>query len=73
MMFLRANLHLAAEMAALVRSLQPDEIHLNTPLQPALGGPLSASEMHTVERAFQGLPVHCVYDGERARVTPRHI
>jgi wyosine [tRNA(Phe)-imidazoG37] synthetase (radical SAM superfamily) len=73
MMFLRSNLRLATEMAALARSLQPDKIQLNTPLQPALGGPLSASEMRTVERAFAGLPTHCVYDGERARATPRQI
>jgi wyosine [tRNA(Phe)-imidazoG37] synthetase (radical SAM superfamily) len=70
MMFLRSNVRFAAEMATLAHSLQPDEIQLNTPLQPALGGPLSAPEMCTVERAFEGLPVHCVYDGKRARVTP---
>jgi wyosine [tRNA(Phe)-imidazoG37] synthetase (radical SAM superfamily) len=73
MMFLRSNAHLAEQMAALARSLGPDEIHLNTPLQPALGGPLSAPEMHEVERAFEGLEMSCVYDRHRARIKPRSM
>jgi hypothetical protein len=60
-------------MAALARSLCADEIQLNTPLQPALGGPISAAEMRRVERAFTGLPVRSVYDRDRARVTPRQL
>jgi wyosine [tRNA(Phe)-imidazoG37] synthetase (radical SAM superfamily) len=70
-MLLRSNAHLASKMATLAGSLGADEIQLNTPLQPALGGPISASEMHEVERAFEGLPVYCVYDRDRARVKPR--
>jgi wyosine [tRNA(Phe)-imidazoG37] synthetase (radical SAM superfamily) len=73
MMIVRANAHMAAEMAAWARSLQADEIQLNTPLQPALGGPISASEMRQVERTFAGLPVCSVYDQDRARVIPRQI
>jgi wyosine [tRNA(Phe)-imidazoG37] synthetase (radical SAM superfamily) len=73
MMFLRSNVHLADEMAALARSIKADEIQLNTPLQPALGGPISAAEMKEVEEAFEGLPVRCVYDRDRARVRPRQI
>ena len=72
-MFLRSNAHLADPMAALARSLQADEIQLNTPLQPALGGTLSPSEMQKVERAFAGLPTSCVYDRDRARVKPRTL
>ena len=73
MMFLRSNAHLATQMAALAGSLQADEIQLNTPLQPALGGPISAPEMREVERAFVELPIRCVYDKDRARVKPRTI
>jgi wyosine [tRNA(Phe)-imidazoG37] synthetase (radical SAM superfamily) len=73
MMVLQSNVHLAAEMAALARPIEADEIQLNTPLQPALGGPISAAEMKEVEGAFEGLPVHCVYDRDRARIRPRQI
>lgn len=73
MMFLRSNVHLAIQMAALARSLQADEIQLNTPLQPALGGPISSSEMRQVKGAFAGLTVHCVYEQDQARVKPRWI
>lgn len=71
MMLLQSNVHGAAEMAALARSIEADEIHLNTPLQPALGGPISAAEMKEIAGAFEGLPVRCVYDRDRARVKPR--
>jgi wyosine [tRNA(Phe)-imidazoG37] synthetase (radical SAM superfamily) len=73
MMFLRSNVHLANDMAALARSIGADEIQLNTPLQPALGGPISIHTMQEVERAFAGLPTTCVYSGDQARITPRSI
>jgi wyosine [tRNA(Phe)-imidazoG37] synthetase (radical SAM superfamily) len=71
MMFLRSNVQRASEMATLARSVQADEIQLNTPLQPALGGPITADQMQDVERAFAGLPVRCVYDQNQARVKTR--
>jgi wyosine [tRNA(Phe)-imidazoG37] synthetase (radical SAM superfamily) len=71
MMFIQANARVAPQMAELARSLQPDEVQLDTPLQPALGGPLSADEMDEVVQAFAGLPVRCIYDAGRARVQPR--
>jgi wyosine [tRNA(Phe)-imidazoG37] synthetase (radical SAM superfamily) len=73
MMFVRSNAHLANEMAALARSIGADEIQLNTPLQPALGGPISAHTMQEVKRAFAGLTIACVYNGDQARITPRSI
>jgi wyosine [tRNA(Phe)-imidazoG37] synthetase (radical SAM superfamily) len=71
MMFIQANAHAAPQMADLARSLEPDEVQLDTPLQPALGGPLSADEMQKVVQAFAGLPVRCIYDEGQARVQPR--
>jgi wyosine [tRNA(Phe)-imidazoG37] synthetase (radical SAM superfamily) len=72
MMFVRANKDVASLMANLARSLSPDEIQLNAPLQPALGSPVSAAEMRQIESAFVGLPVTNVYDdGGQARVSPR--
>jgi len=69
-MFVQGNKHAASQVAALARSLGADEIQLNTPLQPALGGPLSAAEMRQVEEAFLGLPVCSVYQDGKAKIRP---
>jgi wyosine [tRNA(Phe)-imidazoG37] synthetase (radical SAM superfamily) len=77
MMFVQANAHTAAQMAELARSLHADEIHLDTPLQPALGGPVSASQMDDIARAFAKLPpqviVRNIYRNQRAEVKPRQL
>jgi len=73
MMFLQANVHAAPQMAELARTLEPDEVQLNTPLQPALGGPISEAQMREVEKTFTGLPVHSVYKDGRARIKPRFM
>jgi wyosine [tRNA(Phe)-imidazoG37] synthetase (radical SAM superfamily) len=74
MMFVQANKNAAPQMADLARSLNPDEVQLNTPLQPGLGEPVSASEMQWIARAFADLPVHSVYDDTgTARVSPRFL
>jgi wyosine [tRNA(Phe)-imidazoG37] synthetase (radical SAM superfamily) len=75
MMFLQTNAHGAPQMAQLARSLQADEINLDTPLQPALGGPVSASEMERIAQAFTELPpqvnVRSIYRHNQAQVKPR--
>ena len=70
-MLVQANKHAAPRLADLVRRLAPDEVQLNTPLQPALGGPLSADEMSLAASAFAGLPVRNVYENGQARIQPR--
>jgi wyosine [tRNA(Phe)-imidazoG37] synthetase (radical SAM superfamily) len=61
MMFVAANRDRAADMAALARSLDPDEVQLNTPLRPSPTPPLSRAAMAEIEAAFAGLPVISVY------------
>jgi wyosine [tRNA(Phe)-imidazoG37] synthetase (radical SAM superfamily) len=71
-MLLKANLSAAPQLAELARSLIPDEVQLNTPLQPALGGPISASEMERVEPLFAGMgTVRSVYSAGQAKIKPR--
>lgn len=73
-MLLKANLGAAPQLADLARSLAPDEVQLNTPLQPALGGPISASDMERVEQAFAGIGlVRTVFSAGQARVKPRFM
>jgi len=75
MMFVQANAHAASRMAELARSLQADEIYLDTPLQPALGGPVSASQMDSIARAFASLSppvvIRSIYLHNQVQVKPR--
>jgi hypothetical protein len=65
MMFVAENRGCAADMAALARSLRPDEVQLNTPLRPCAVEPLSEAEMAVIEEAFVGLPARNVYAARR--------
>jgi hypothetical protein len=75
MMFVRANQASAPQMAEVARALEPDEIQLDTPLQPALGKPVSAAEMAKIEEAFASMPAHILvrslYRDGQPQVTPR--
>jgi wyosine [tRNA(Phe)-imidazoG37] synthetase (radical SAM superfamily) len=75
MMFLQANAHTAPQMADLARSLEPDKIYLDTPLQPALGGPVSPSQMESIARAFtplsRSIVIRNIYRHNQAQVKPR--
>jgi hypothetical protein len=70
-MFVQTNKHAAPQLADIARSIEPDQVQLSTPLQPALGGPISEEEMRQAARAFAGLPTITVYDGGGAQVKPR--
>jgi wyosine [tRNA(Phe)-imidazoG37] synthetase (radical SAM superfamily) len=60
-MLTRANLDATPAIAALARQIAPDEVQLNTPLQPALGGPITPGEMSAAQVHFAGLRFHTVY------------
>lgn len=68
MMFIDANRQRADEMATLARSLDPDEVQLNTPLRASPTPPLSREAMTEIERAFSGLPVVSVYSAQPPEV-----
>ena len=73
MMFVEANQDQARQMAAMARTLRPDEVQLNTPLRPCPVRPLSASEMAAMEAEFAGLPTINVYTAERPQVRPLDV
>ena len=60
-MLTRANLDVVPTIARLVRQIAPEEVELNTPLQPALGGPITPDQMSAAEAHFAGLRLHSVY------------
>jgi wyosine [tRNA(Phe)-imidazoG37] synthetase (radical SAM superfamily) len=70
MMFVAANRDRAAEMAALARTLDSDEVQLNTPLRPSPTPPLERAEMAEIELAFRGLPVVNVYTAPPVSTKP---
>jgi wyosine [tRNA(Phe)-imidazoG37] synthetase (radical SAM superfamily) len=69
-MLVEANRDSAAEIAAIARSLSPDEVQLNTPLRPSAVQPLSSQEMTEAAGAFEGMNVVSVYDAEHKEVRP---
>jgi wyosine [tRNA(Phe)-imidazoG37] synthetase (radical SAM superfamily) len=74
MMFVVANRNSAAEMAALVREIAPDEVQINTPLRPCAVSPLSPEEIAGIAREFTGLEnVVTVYDSPRPVVAPLDV
>jgi wyosine [tRNA(Phe)-imidazoG37] synthetase (radical SAM superfamily) len=71
-MFCEPNRDRAADIAAAVRELRPDEVQLNTPLRPSPTPPLSPQEMQEIGRAFVGLPAVSVYDARQVAVDVLH-
>ncbi|MBN1823021.1 MAG: radical SAM protein [Endomicrobiales bacterium] len=67
-MFIEQNRALAKELAALVGTINPDEVQINTPLRPCPVAPLSKKEMAVIRDEFiricspKGISVKSVYD-----------
>ncbi len=70
MMFIEANAGYAKAMAAIARSLSPDEVQINTPLRPSPVPPLSPERIAAVEKEFHGLKIISVYRAARPEVSP---
>jgi wyosine [tRNA(Phe)-imidazoG37] synthetase (radical SAM superfamily) len=61
-MFTEGNIAYAKSLAEAARSINPDEVHINTPLRPSPVRPVSENRMKKVKRYFKGLKVLSVYD-----------
>jgi len=69
MMFVKDNRHRSAEMAAIARRLEPDEVHLNTPLRPSPVPPLPPEALAEIEADFGPNAIN-VYRTMRLEVAP---
>ena len=71
-MFIEDNKNDAPKFIELLKAIQPDEVHLNTPLRPSAIKPLSESEMKEIKIVFAELPykVTSVYEIEKIKVEP---
>lgn len=69
-MFVEQNKRRAPEIARIARSINPDEVQINTPLRPGARTPLTPEELKRVLTYFQGLPAVSVYEARRKTVEP---
>jgi wyosine [tRNA(Phe)-imidazoG37] synthetase (radical SAM superfamily) len=69
-MFLKGNMNQAPEVARLAKSINPDEVQLNTPLRHKVYGALSKKEMSGIMKYFKAFNVTSVYDKPKKSVAP---
>ncbi|MBN1688244.1 MAG: radical SAM protein [Candidatus Omnitrophica bacterium] len=72
-MFIQENQPFASEMAMLAKTLQVDEIQINTPLRPSGVRPLGQDDIEAIKKTFQSLcdtrtVILSVYDVEKKNV-----
>jgi wyosine [tRNA(Phe)-imidazoG37] synthetase (radical SAM superfamily) len=64
-MFVKNNIKHAENIAAIARLINPDTVHLNTPLRPSGEEAISKKDMERVKMYFRGLDVISVYDNTK--------
>lgn len=64
LMIVESNKHLGKSMAAIAELLEPDVVHLNTPMRDCPVQPLSVEDILKVREHFVRMPVTTVYDKE---------
>lgn len=67
-MFVPENLHFSEEIAKIVKSIEPDEVQINTPLRNCPVKPLTPTELEEVEKKFEGMKVRTVYEARKDKV-----
>lgn len=68
-MFVPENKDFSDEIAEIVKTIEPDEVQINTPLRPSPATPLTRKELEKVEKSFRGLNYRSVY---KTRIPARH-
>jgi len=69
-MFTSANKKYAKEIAGLAKEIDPDEVHINTPLRPCGVKPITKKGIDSIKKLFKGLNISSVYDKNKKRVKP---
>lgn len=62
MMFVAENLHQAASMAKIAKSINADEIEINTPTRACPARALNEKEIDVIKASFEGLPAISIYE-----------
>ena len=69
-MFVKDNIQEAKQISDLVRTIDVDEVHINTPLRPSGVDPLSEEVLNDIKKHFQGLNAVTVYEKEVSAYKP---
>ena len=69
-MFTEENMAYAEGIAQLARSINPDEVQINTPLRPSQTRALSRKELDSIKAYFEGMNVTYVYKGKKKNIAP---
>jgi len=64
-MITRQNKKYAKELAMIAKSINPDEIYINTPLRPSRVKALPEKELREIKKYFRGTKSATVYDAKR--------
>lgn len=67
-MFLRENREFSNKIAKIAKSIEPDEVQINTPLRASPTEPLSSGEIEEIMNDFGELNSRSVYDGTKVKV-----
>jgi wyosine [tRNA(Phe)-imidazoG37] synthetase (radical SAM superfamily) len=67
-MLIAQNKAFANEVARIAKTINPDEVQLDTPLRPSAAKPLTASEMKNLVVHFKEMNVVNVYDKKRKTI-----
>jgi wyosine [tRNA(Phe)-imidazoG37] synthetase (radical SAM superfamily) len=69
LMFTKDNITQADKLASIAKFINPDEVHINTPLRPSAAKPVLQKEIKKIMKYFKGLKVLSVYAAKRAKKT----
>jgi len=67
-MFVPENKDFSKEIAAIARTIKPDEVQINTPLRQSPVRPLTPEELGEVKKDFKGMNACSVYKAKKAEV-----
>lgn len=67
-MFVPDNKDFSKKIAELARTVEPDEVQINTPLRSSPVKPLTPEELDEVKKDFGGMNVQSVYEAKKAEV-----
>jgi wyosine [tRNA(Phe)-imidazoG37] synthetase (radical SAM superfamily) len=67
-MFVPENKDFSGAIAEMVKTIEPDEVQINTPLRPSPVRPLTPEELKEVQRDFEGMNFISVYEAKKPKV-----
>jgi wyosine [tRNA(Phe)-imidazoG37] synthetase (radical SAM superfamily) len=67
-MFVPENKDFSGAIAEIVKTIEPDEVQINTPLRPSSVRPLTPAELGEVQKSFKGMNFRTVYKAGKPRI-----